>query len=263
MAKARHMLDIVQYPLEGDQVGLWFIGQSGFVLRSAGITVVTDPYLSDSVSERVPELTRLYPPPIAPEKLLADVFIVTHNHLDHLDPQTIGPFPGKPQTLFVAPRLAAKKLLTLGIPEKNIHVIDSGVTQRVHDIEITGVYTLPNDPAVIDTAGYKLTFANGRSVYHSSDTAFSELLLASVPSAEVALLCINGKSGNMDAAQAAQIAAKIKPTCAIGHHYDMFAFNAENPRALGYQLKYLDAGIQTPVLELMNAFVWGPTSHKF
>ncbi|MBN2212379.1 MAG: MBL fold metallo-hydrolase [Sedimentisphaerales bacterium] len=260
MTKARHMLDIIHFPLEADQAGLWFIGQSGFIIRAANKTVVIDPYLSDSVSELVPELTRLYPPPIDPKKLLADVFIVTHDHLDHLDPQTIGPFASKPQTLFVAPRLAAKKLLTLSVPEKNITVIDSGVTQRVHDIEITGVYTLPNDPAVIDTAGYKLTFANGRSVYHSSDTAFSELLLASAPSAEVALLCINGKSGNMDAAQAAQLAARIKPIYAISHHHDMFAFNSENPRAFGYQLKYIDAAIQTVVLEPMQAFVWNGVS---
>jgi len=256
MTKARHMLDIVHFPLEADQAALWFIGQSGFIIRAAGKTVVIDPYLSDSVSEVVPELVRLYPPPIPPEKLLADVFIVTHDHLDHLDPQTIGPFASKPQTLFVAPRLAAKKLLTLGVPEKNIHIIDSGIIQRVHDIEITGVYTQPNDPAVIDTAGYKLTFANGRSVYHSSDTAFSDVLLASVPSAEVALLCINGKSGNMDAAQAARLAAQIKPRYALGHHYDLFALNGENPHTLGYQLKYIHPDIATPVLELMTPLVW-------
>ena len=196
------MQDILNFDLAPDQAALWFIGQSGYIFRAAGVTVVMDPYLSDSVSRLVPELTRLYPPPIPPNVLQADVFIVTHDHLDHLDPDTIEPYCFKERTIFVSPRLAAKKLHSLGVPETNLVVIDSGITRTVRDIKITGVYALPNESAVIDTTGYQLTFANGRSVYHSSDTGFSEVLLAAVPRVEVALVCINGKMGNLEVAQA-------------------------------------------------------------
>ena len=57
------MQDILKYSLRSDQAALWSIGQSGFLIRAAGTTVVIDPYLSNSVSKLVPELTRRYPPP--------------------------------------------------------------------------------------------------------------------------------------------------------------------------------------------------------
>jgi L-ascorbate metabolism protein UlaG (beta-lactamase superfamily) len=77
-----------------------------------------------------------------------------------------------------------------------------------------------------------------------------------VPRAEAALVCINGKCGNMDAAQAARVAARAQPKIALPHHYDLFALNAENPRALGYQLKYIDPAVRTPILEVMAPLVW-------
>jgi L-ascorbate 6-phosphate lactonase len=254
--KTARMQDILDFDLAPEQAALWFIGQSGFIIRTAGVAVVIDPYLSDSVSRLVPEFVRLYPPPIPPEDLQADIFIVTHDHLDHLDPETVGSYRFKEQTAFVAPRLAARKLLSLGVHEKNLAVIDSGVVREVCGVRIAGVYALPNEPAVIDTAGYRLTFANGRSVYHSADTGFSEVLLASVPLAEAALVCINGKGGNLEAAQAARVAAMAQPKIALPHHYDMFELNAENPRALGYQLKYLDPAIETPILDVLTPLVW-------
>ena len=254
------MHTISEFPLQADQAALWFIGQSGFVLRAGETTVVIDPYLGDSVSKTVPELTRRYPPPIQPDELKADLFIVTHSHLDHLDPETIVPYRFKEETIFISPRLAAKKLLSLGIAPENLVVVDSGISQAVGDVLVEGVYALPNDPEVIDTAGYKLSFANGRSVYHSSDTAFSDVLLAAVPRAEVALVCINGKSGNLDPSEAARIVVKVQPKYALPHHHDMFDFNAENPRTLGYQLKYLDPSIRAPIFDEMTPLVWGEDS---
>lgn len=250
------MREILKFSLGPEQAALWFLGQSGFVVRAAGVTVVIDPYLSDSVSKLVPELTRRYPPPIQPDELRADVFVVTHNHLDHLDPDTIGPYRHKRETWFVAPRLAARELHSLGVLPENLAVVDSGITATVRGVEITGVHAIPNDPAAIDTAGYKITFANGRSVYHSSDTAFSELLLACVPRAEVALVCINGKSGNMDPAEAARVAVRVEARIALPHHHDLFELNAEHPRSLAYQLKYLASNIQAPTPSLMTPLVW-------
>ena len=73
MPRSTSMQDIWDFALRPDQAALWFLGQSGFVIRDAETTVVIDPYLSDSVSTLVPELVRLYPPPIRPDELRADV----------------------------------------------------------------------------------------------------------------------------------------------------------------------------------------------
>ena len=109
-----------------EKSALWFLGQSGFYLKSGGVSVVIDPYLSDCVGENSPLFTRIYPAPVSPYDLKADIYIVTHDHLDHLDPATIRAYSHKEETIFVAPRHAAKKLEILGINPQQIRIVDQG-----------------------------------------------------------------------------------------------------------------------------------------
>ncbi len=247
---------IADYPLNKQQAALWFLGQSGFLIRSCGVGIAIDPYLSDSVAKRSPQLTRLYPPPIHPSALQVDLFIVTHDHLDHLDPETIAAYSHKESTTFIGPRFACDKLKQLHIPAENIIRIDSGQTQTVRGVTITGVYAVPNEPAVIDTCGYRVEFENGRSVYHSADTGFSPLLLECAPSAETALICINGHWGNLSVEEAADLANQVKPVYAIPHHYDLMALNAANPESFRYQMNSVNPKIQVKILRVLDPFVW-------
>lgn len=250
------MKEITTYPISHEQAALWFLGQSGFLIKSCGLLVVIDPYLSDSVAKVSPKLTRSYPPPIDAAELKADLFIVTHDHLDHLDPETIGPYSHKKSTLFISPRLACKKLQSLGICRQNIVEIDSGQKEIVRGVEIEGIYAVPNEPAVIDTAGYRIEFENGRSVYHSGDTGFSPLLLECAPSAEVAIVCINGLWGNLNIEQAAEVVKKIKPKVAIPHHYDLMKLNSVDPEIFRYQMNYVNPQIQVQIPKILQPFIW-------
>ena len=252
-----NLKSILNYSLDSDQAGLWFLGQSGYSLRSKTVTIVIDPYLSDSVRKIAPEFGRLYPPPLNPTDLQADIFVVTHDHLDHLDPETIHAYRHTGQTIFVAPRLACKKLVALGIPLTQIVRIDSGESTVIHDVKISGIYALPTEVEVIDTTGYLIRFTNGRSVYHTSDTDFSELLLKSAPQAEVLLVCINGKDGNMGAQAAARLTKVVAPqVAAIPNHYDMMALNSENPKVFAYFAKQECPNIPTKILQPLEAFIW-------
>jgi L-ascorbate 6-phosphate lactonase len=242
--------------LKTEQAALWFLGQSGFVIRSCGKTIVIDPYLSDSVAKVSPKLTRLYPPPIQPFELNADIFIVTHDHLDHLDPETIKAYRHIDTTTFVGPRFACKKLHELGIPGRNIIKIDSGEIQNVQEIDIEGIYAIANEPAVIDTAGYKLAFPNGRSIYHSADTGFSDLLLKCTPHVEVALVCMNGQWGNLNIDEAAELVKAVKPQYAIPHHYDLMALNSKNPEIFKYQINTINPDIEVKILKVLEPFIW-------
>jgi L-ascorbate 6-phosphate lactonase len=248
---------ILSYPLDDDQAGLWFLGQSGYILRTTAVTVVIDPYLSDSVREIAPEFGRLYPPPLAPADLQADIYIVTHDHLDHLDPQTIGGYQYTAQTAFVAPRLACRKLAALGIPEANIVRLDSGEAANIRGVQITGIYALPSEVEVIDTTGYRIELPNGRSVYHTSDTEFCELLLRCAPQTEVLLVCINGKDGNMGPQRAAQLARAVAPRiAAIPNHYDLMALNAENPQVFSYFARHECPEVPIKILHPLEPLVW-------
>jgi L-ascorbate 6-phosphate lactonase len=247
---------ITNYELQSSQAGLWFIGQSGFIIKSCGKTVTIDPYLSDSVSKVSPRLKRVMAVPLEPSELKTDIFIVTHDHLDHLDPETIEAYRYKDLTTFVGPRFACRKLIELNIPEKNIVKIDVGETRKVEGVEITGIYTVPNEEAVIDTAGYKIEFENGRSVYHTSDTDLSPMVLECAPQVEVMVVCINGKWGNLNIDKAVELVRRVRPKFAVPHHYDVMELNSENPHAFEYQMSHANPEIEVRILKVMEPFVW-------
>lgn len=159
---------------------------------------------------------------------------MTHDHLDHLDPATIRAYSHKEETIFVAPRHAAKKLEILGINPQQIRIVDQGDGLAVSGIDIQGVFALGTDEGVLDTTGYRIRFENGKSVYHTSDTSFCDLLLRACPHADVLLPCINGKFGNLTAEQAVLLTQAVNPQYVVPHHYDVMELNGENPNVFRY-----------------------------
>ncbi len=251
------MKQIQDLKLEASQAGLWFLGQAGYIIRSAGITVAIDPYLSDYVRTIAPDFGRLFPVPLEPEELAVDLYLVTHDHADHLDPETIRRYQHKERTQFVAPRLAARKLVDLGIGPARVARLDAGEQLSCGDMTITGVFALPTGADVLDTTGYLLTFKNGRSVYHASDTAFTPLLLRAAPKqVEVLLLPINGKWGNLTADQAVELTAAVQPRYVLPNHYDMMALNAENPRTFQWLCGQRQLATRCVIPTVMEPFVW-------
>jgi L-ascorbate 6-phosphate lactonase len=238
------------------KAALWPLGQAGYVFKSSGCTVIIDPYLTDSCGAGSPLFARRIPVPADPAAVQADVFIVTHDHRDHLDPETVGAYAHKGSTAFVAPRHAARKLAALGVPPGNIHVADHGDTVKFPGVTIKGVFALATDPGVLDTAGYLLAFDNGRSVYHTSDTAYCDLLLKACPQAEVLLPCINGKFGNLGIAQAVELTRAVAPRTVIPNHYDVMALNSENPESFRYFLKAANVPSECVILNVMEQFTW-------
>lgn len=251
------MNSILDQKLLPDEAAIWWLGQAGYVIGYGNLTVAIDPYLSDSAAANSPEFTRLYPPPILPEDLDVDIYIITHDHLDHLDPQTISKYEYKLDTWFVAPRLAARRLLNLNVPKERIIVLNPGETWSEKRVEITGVFALPTGADVLDTTGYLLKFANGRSVYHTSDTQYHSLVVAAAPkNPEVMLVPINGKWGNPGPEQAAEFALALQPNYVMPNHYDMMALNAENPKLFEWCCTHLGIGDRCFIPTKMAPFIW-------
>ena len=239
------------------QAALWFLGQAGYIIRTRDISVVIDPYLTDSVGEAVPEFKRVFPPPMPPEKLQADIFIATHDHGDHLDPETIQRYQYRHHTNFIAPRLAARKLAGLDVPVTNLNQLNPGEELLVKGVTIKGVFALPTGPDVLDTTGYWITFPNGRSVYHTSDTGFTPLLLQAAPkNVDVLLVPINGKWGNLTIEQAVELTAAVKPRYVLPNHHDLMALNSENPETFRWfcQQRRLETLCILP--DVNNPFIW-------
>ena len=242
--------------LGGDQAGLWSLGQAGFLIRHGELTMAIDPYLSDSVGRAAPAFSRTLPVPIEPEDLQVDLFLVTHDHLDHLDPETIGRYRHKEPTRFIAPRLACRKLQSVGVPPGNVVRVDAGEEAAVCGIKVQGVYAVPTGPDVLDTCGYMLELPGGKSVYHTSDTAWSELLERAAPRAQVLLVCINGKYGNLNVHQAVRLAQAVQPRIAVPMHYDLMRLNAENPETFIHFLRQALPQCEGRILGVMEPLVW-------
>src|SRR4051812_6206954 len=85
-------------------VGLYGLGQVGVVIKGPDGVIYVDPYLTDYGGEEEP-IPRNFPPPIAPEEVTnASYVLVTHEHVDHFDPETLGPIASaSPQARFYGP----------------------------------------------------------------------------------------------------------------------------------------------------------------
>lgn len=197
-----------------------FLGQSGYVVKTDTTEIVIDPYLSDSVN-RVANRPRLLPIPIRPADICCDAVVCTHNHLDHLDPDTVGELAN--QQLFITTKEGKDALERMG--KCNVSALNVGDAITVGDIEIIAVFA----DHMVESFGL-IVKADGKTLYFSGDTLYNEKLFEIEKyRPNVTFICINGRLGNMNATQAVKVAQKIGAPVNIPNHYDMFASNAEDP----------------------------------
>ena len=197
-----------------------WIGQGGYLLSDGETEICIDPYLSDVVG-RVAGRARMVDAPFAPKDLKCDLVICTHDHLDHVDIDAI-PEMDK-QIPFYAPSHAEKTLRACGVT--NYKPFDEGQIYTVGDFEIEAVYALHSVPAI-----GVLIRHGGVTLYISGDTEYDTKLEGLKDKGiDVMIICINGRLGNMNAADAAKLTKILSPRIAIPTHYGMFESNTEDP----------------------------------
>ena len=83
---------------------LTWLGHAAFLIRIAGKTILTDPYLSDYAGPSRLGPRRYVKSGIAAQNLPpVDVLLISHNHYDHLDEVTLRHLPHKEHIQVVAP----------------------------------------------------------------------------------------------------------------------------------------------------------------
>ena len=208
-----------------------FLGQSGYVLKTEKTEIIIDPYLSDIVN-RVSGRPRTLPIPIMPEGINCDAVICTHNHLDHLDPDTVKNINNR--QFFITTKEGKAELGKLG--KTNVKALDTDESTTVGDFEITAVFA----DHTVEAFGLIIKAGN-KTLYFSGDTLFNEKLFEIAEyKPDIAFICINGKLGNMSVDEALIVAKKIGAKVNIPNHYDMFASNCQNPELF---TKKIDGGI--------------------
>jgi L-ascorbate metabolism protein UlaG (beta-lactamase superfamily) len=236
-----------------DGIAMWHLGQHGMAVKRAGRICYFDPYLSNSIDETYGNAPRNFPPPVRPEEVVnADYVFISHHHDDHLDPVTVrGIADASPHAVFICPVPWISMLTDLGIAEHRIIGAIVGGTLKLDGLEVVPV-ACKHEEYYLDEAGNHgyigyVVNIDGLRFYHAGDTlAFPELVEELKPlKVEIACLPINGHDfkrnaaqllGNMTFREAADLAHEIGADLVIPTHYDLFAFNTENP---AYFVDYL------------------------
>lgn len=192
-------------PPEGDwKVALQYLGHSGFRIVFGHKTILIDPYLSSEGGS----YERLVPAAInASDIKLADLVLITHDHFDHCDKNTIELIKKRTNALIVGNAAVERKLhskITIMRPIQKLNL-------RGVDIQATSA-THPGESPL----GYLITI-DDLKIYHAGDTD-------AVPDGlkcDIALLPVGG-TFTMDATTATAAAKKLEAKLFIPMHYDTF-----------------------------------------
>jgi L-ascorbate 6-phosphate lactonase len=254
------MREIREFPVPKNSVGIWWLGQNGYIFKSPeGTLASVDLYLTDSCAGVYPDfdLSRRVPVLIPPEEVQVDVFTCTHNHQDHTDPETIRGLRNKETAQFVGPPPSCAVYRTEGVESGRIALAWPDCEIEYRDLKIHGTFALPTDTSDLNHMGFVFEFANGPRVYVTGDTDYSDLLASAAKhSPDLLITCINGGFNNLSHFEAADLARQIKPKAAIPCHYDMFADNAVDPRQFRASLRMKAPDVRYQELSHGKPFVF-------
>jgi L-ascorbate 6-phosphate lactonase len=252
--------DIRTCDVRAGQAAFWWLGQHGFAVKLGRVVCYIDAFLSPVEGRQVAPL-------LTPEEITnADLVLGSHDHVDHLDRDA---WPGiaaaSPQAKFVVPALLREKIVgEVGLAGDRVLGVDQDVTIEAGGVSVTAVPAahefLDCDPTtgLHPYVGFVLE-SGGFQLYHAGDTCIYEGMQALLRrwTFDLALLPINGRNakrlaahciGNMTYQEAADLAGALRPGLTVPTHFEMFAFNSEDPQLfLDYmRVKYPDLPTHLP-----------------
>lgn len=228
------------------------LGQSGCRITFGNVVVYLDPYLSNSVQAfESQDLARQVPIPQAPNSISdADWVLITHEHIDHCDPETLPQIAlASPLAKFIAPEAVLAKLDRWGI-ERNRLVVCQESEWFMLAPNLRVIATPAAHPEVerdetgrLRCVGFILDYF-GRRIFHSGDTGLTEEVLEAVKRhlpIFCAFLPVNeqnffrrrrGIIGNMSVREAFGFAEEIGAEQVVPIHWDMFCANEVLPEEI-------------------------------
>jgi len=241
-------------------VALWWIGQGGFLFKgSDGTVLAVDPFLSDAGAHRAPPASptpRQFLTLISPEALgsLATAVLCTHEHLDHVDPEAIGPLAAvNPALPFIGPRGVRAAYARYGVGEGQVVALDVGERYTLGPWTLTAIFA---DHRADGPIGFVLDIGTTR-IYHTGDTeAHPRLREVAAYAPSLVTIVINGRGGNMNAEDAARTVAMLDARAAIPTHYDLFANNLADPQAFVVALAREAPMTKALVLPRGECLIW-------
>jgi L-ascorbate 6-phosphate lactonase len=257
------------HPAPGE-VAIWWLGQSGYAIKTTSMLFYVDLYLSEHLTAKYastdkPHIRMTEAPLRGSDITDARWIFASHKHSDHLDPGTMPDlFAASPDAKLILPRALVDHAVSLGLPENRLMPTRGDETFSVGAMT---VHSIPSAHPGLDydvQNGYPfqgfIFEVDGVSLYHSGDTIIYEGLAERLRrfNPDILFLPINGTDArrdalhvppNMNAHDAVNLAREVGAKLTIPHHYDMFTFNTvdvaefiEPAQAAGLPYAVLRAG---------------------
>ncbi len=231
MSKLRDEIDATD--VAGGSVALWWLGQAGYVLKTpSGLVILIDAYLSNVVEELYGQ-PRLAPQLLDPVTARPDIVFATHWHEDHYDIGAIHPLAAHSSAVFAGPPSVVARAKGVGISPERVIVVEQDRSVDVQGIKVTGTFARHEVPGFLteDALGLLLEI-EGLRIYHSGDTEYDARLRPIVTMRpDVAMICMNGSGGCMNAHEAALLAWQLGPKMVYPNHFGMWSPTHYGPGA--------------------------------
>lgn len=199
-----------------------WLGQAGFLFETDGKKIVIDPYLSDNVKNFEPQNARRLPIDESFLSIKPDIILITHNHLDHLDKETLKYYlTPDAQTLVLCPNGGYQEIRkTYPSTGCNYVLFNTGTTWTAGSVTFRAVKAEHSDPYAIGI----ILSAEGKNYYVTGDTLYNEAVFADLPAEEIyaVMLPCNGCGNNMNMQDASRFAARTGARYAVPVHIGLF-----------------------------------------
>lgn len=208
-----------------------WLGQAGLLFETQGKTILADPYLSDSVEKIQPHNKRRVKVEERFLRITPDIILLTHDHLDHTDPETLVHYLTEDSSVLVLASFNAWQVARkLGGLKNNYTMFDRKTRWTEGNIVFEAVHAEHSDLHAVGIVMY----AEGKTFYIAGDTLYNEKVFADLPQKiDYVFLPVNGRGNNMNMADGVRFCERIGATaiplhCGLFDDLDLKDFAYEN-----------------------------------
>jgi len=224
-----------------NQLIVYFIGQSGYVVKIKDFIIYIDPYLTDYIENSAglneKHMRRNYPSPIDPELIIkCDAIICTHAHVDHMDPWTLSQIKTDFQ-LYTS--IGAFEKSDVKISRSRLTFLYPGTTYNLESFKLTPYpaahYELADEKGRPDCLSIHIQWQDKSLFFWGDGIGYEKQYdLLSPVKFDYFFAPINGRDakrekmgiiGNIKEYELAEFCSKLSINHIIPNHYDMFKNN--------------------------------------
>lgn len=185
-----------------------WLGQAGLLFETNDVKIIVDPYLSNSVEEIEPHFWRRVPVTEKFFEISPDFIVLTHEHLDHTDPETLKHYLGiDTQVCVLASGNAWNKVRNKFGGIKNNYVqFNRGTEWSEKGIRFKAIRAEHSDEFAIGV----IIYADAKTYYVTGDTLYNDRIFDELPKKiDYVFLPVNGVGNNMNMEDAKRFCERI------------------------------------------------------